>query len=334
MTIKDLSAMTGYSLGTVSRVLNNQPNVSEKARQVILAAAEESGFQLNLNAKQLKQQRSNSILVVVKGTSNLIFAQLVEFLQANMAETDYPLVVDYVDEYRNEVLHAVRLCAEKKPRGVLFLGGNRENFRRDFDKIDVPCVLVTGDASEIRMPNLCSVGSDDSLAAYMAIDALCGLGHRQVAIISGEIEISDISARRYEGCMRAFRDHEVEFDPARSCEYSRFSYDGGYAAVCRLLDKGSKFTALFAVSDVMAIGAIRALQDRGLRVPEDVSVMGFDGMQIGEFITPRLATVRQDTRAIALQSVKLLLENIAEQQPPRYRTIPVCVELRESVTKI
>ena len=121
MTIKDLSAQTGYSVGTISRVLNNQPNVSEKARAVILKAADESGFQLNQNAKQLKQQHGTSILVVVKGVSNELFASLVEVLQTRIAATRYPLVVDYIDENENEVRKAIQLCREKKPLGILFL---------------------------------------------------------------------------------------------------------------------------------------------------------------------------------------------------------------------
>ena len=110
MTIKDLSALTGYSVGTISRVLNNQPNVSEKARKAILEAARSTGFQLNTNAKQLKQQHSNSILVLVKGTSNQLFGTLVEELQFRMAEAGHPLVVDYLDEDRNEVRRALQLC--------------------------------------------------------------------------------------------------------------------------------------------------------------------------------------------------------------------------------
>ena len=94
MTIKDISAQTGYSVGTVSRVLNNQPNVSEKARKAILEAAQATGFQLNTNAKQLKQQHSNSILVLVKGTSNQLFGTLVEELQVRMADTGHRLSVD------------------------------------------------------------------------------------------------------------------------------------------------------------------------------------------------------------------------------------------------
>ena len=128
MTIKDISAQTGYSVGTVSRVLNNQPNVSEKAKKVILEAAAECGFQLNANAKQLKQSHSNSVLVVVKGTSNEMFSGLVESIQASMAETGYQLIVDYIDENSNEIRRALQLCRERKPLGILFLGGNRDHF--------------------------------------------------------------------------------------------------------------------------------------------------------------------------------------------------------------
>ena len=113
MTIKDLAAQTGYAVGTVSRVLNNHPNVSEKAREVILQAAKESGFQLNANAKQLKQQHGTSILVIVKGTNNELFSELVEAIQSQLSKTRYPLVVDYVDEDSNEVAQGARLCYEK-----------------------------------------------------------------------------------------------------------------------------------------------------------------------------------------------------------------------------
>ena len=168
MTIKDLAAKTGYSVGTISRVLNNHPHASEKARQVILKAVQESGFQLNENARQLKQQHATSILVVVKGTSNELFSELLEAIQALVAQTNYPLMVDYMDEDANEVLRAVQLCREKKPLGILFLGGNSSNFRKDFDKIDIPCVLVTNDAGGQKFPNLSCVYTDDRQAAKAA----------------------------------------------------------------------------------------------------------------------------------------------------------------------
>ncbi|MBR3972514.1 MAG: LacI family DNA-binding transcriptional regulator [Oscillospiraceae bacterium] len=334
MTIKDLSAQTGYSVGTVSRVLNNQPNVSEKARKAILDAAEQSGFQLNANAKQLKQSHSNIILVIVKGTSNGLFSGLVQALQTRMEGSGHPLVVDYIDEDRNEVRRAVQLCVEKKPQGVLFLGGNRENFLKDFPKIDIPCVLVTDAADGMPFENLSSVSSDDRMAGRMAIEALAGLGHRRIAVIGGDRETSDTSRLRYQGCMDAFGEAGIPFDESLDYESVRFSHQDGYRAARNLLERGRKFTALFAMSDVMAIGAVRALQDAGLRVPEDISVMGFDGLEICDYTIPRLATIHQSIEELADHSIRMLRENIEKCQPARYETLAVTIQLKESVKKI
>ena len=334
MTIKDLAAQTGYSVGTISRALNNQPNVSEKARDAILRAAAESGFQLNANAKQLKQAHSNSILVVVKGISNELFAALVESLQARATEISYPLIVDYTDEVENEVRRALQLCVEKKPLGILFLGGNRENFLADFDKIKVPCVLVTNDGSDLPFPNLSSVSLDNVQAARMAVEHLASLGHRKIALIGGPREYSDTTAQRYQGCLDAFRAHGIAFDPQQDYETVRFSFAGGYQGARRLLERGRDFTAIFAMSDVMAIGAIRALRDAGKAVPEDVSVVGFDGLPIGAYTIPKLTTVTQPVQELAERSIRLLTENIDGCRATRHETVPVELESRESAKAI
>ena len=330
MTIKDLAAKTGYAVGTVSRVLNNHPNVSEKARATILQAVEESGFQLNVNAKQLKQSHATSILVVVKGTHNELFAEMVEAIQNRFLETRYPVYVDYMDEDCNEVLRAVQLCREKKPLGILFLGGNSQNFQADFYKIDIPCVLVTNDASAHAYPNLSSVCTDDALAMKQAVDRLVELGHRQFAIIGGDRNVSDTSRLRYEGCLTSFREHGIEFDEELDYRGVRFSYQDGYNAAQMLLSDGRKFTALVAVADVMAIGAIRALRDAGLRVPEDVSVMGYDGLPLGEFLVPKLSTVSQPGVQMACRAVELLLEMVEGKDIARHEKVPFILSLKES----
>ena len=334
MTIKDLAAQTGYSVGTISRALNNQPNVSQKARSAILRAAAESGFQLNTNAKQLKQQHSNTILVVVKGIFNDLFSSLVVALQANITEPSYPLVVDYLDEGDNEVLRAVQLCIEKKPRGILFLGGNRENFLADFDKIKVPCVLVTNDAEGLPFANLSSVALDNVEASRMAVEHLIGKGHRKIALVGGFRDHSDTVAQRYQGCMEAFREHGLDFDAEQDYEAVRFSFAGGYQGAKNLLDRGRDFTAIFAMSDVMAIGAIRALRDAGKAVPEDVSVVGFDGLPIGAYTIPKLTSVTQPVQELAERSIRILLENIEGKRNPRYETVTVELRILESVKSV
>ena len=334
MTIKDLAATTGYSVGTVSRVLNNHPHASKKARQVILKAVEESGFRLNENAKQLKQQHATSVLVVVKGTSNELFSELMERIQPMVAKTGYPLIVDYMDEDANEVLRAMQLCKEKKPLGMLLLGGNSQNFSSDFHKIDVPCVLVTNDAGGQEFPNLSSVTTDDREASRQAMDTLVALGHRRIVVVGGDRCHSDTSRLRYEGCLQSLRSHGIDFDEELDYQGVRYSYEDGYRATQKLLTTGRKFTALFAVADVIAIGAIRALKEAGLRVPEDVSVMGFDGLPLGSFTVPQLSTVVQSTELLAQNSVDILIDCIENRSQPRQVTVPFSIDQRESTRYI
>ena len=332
MTIKDLAEMTGYGVATVSRVLNDHPNVSEKARKVILEAVEESGFQINTNAKQLKAH-ATSILVIVKGTSNEMFSEMVETIQNRVAQTQYPLYVDYMDEDSDEVSRAAQLCREKKPLGILFLGGNRQNFLNGFSRIDIPCVLVTNDASDLPYPNLSSVCTDDRQAARCAMDALIAMGHRQFAIVGGDREKSEISRKRYEGCMDSLRRNGIPFDEERGYRGVRFSCQAGYDATQQMIAEGYPFTALFAVADVMAIGAIRALYNNGLRVPQDVSVMGFDGLPLGSFLVPQLSTVIQSVREMALRSVEILIDHIEHGGTAQHEWVPYALCQRESTRR-
>ena len=334
MTIKDLAVKTGYAVGTVSRALNNHPNVSDKARKAILQAAAECGFELNLNAKQLKQSHSNNILVIVKGTNNELFGTLLESIQPLIAATRYELVVNYMDEDLNEVLRAVQLCREKKPLGLLFLGGNPDNFAADFDKIDIPSVVVTNDASTLPFDNLSSVSTDDLEAGRRAIHTLADYGHKHIAVIGGDRKTSETSRLRFEGCKQAFAERSIDFDDRRDYQGVRYSAQDGYRATKALLAAGRKFTAIFAIADVMAIGAIRALWEEGLRVPEDVSVMGVDGLPLGEFLVPQLATIRQSVKPMALRSVQLLLDAIEDGKKATYETVPFEVCKRESIRKI
>ena len=330
MTIKDLAAQTGYSVGTVSRVLNNHPNVSPKARAAIEQAIAESGFERNINACQLKQTRASSILVLVKGTGNELFREMVEIIQARLSQTPYSPIADYIPDNGNEVRRAIALIREKKPLGILFLGGTQEHFLADFGKISIPCVLVTGDGTDLGFPNLSSIRTDDREAAFAAVSTLIALGHRHIAMIGGDPTGSGAPRLRWEGFRQALETQCLSCVP-ELCRSAAFTRQEGYEAALDLLSSGQKFTALFAAADVLAIGAIRALRDRGLRVPEDVSVIGMDGLPLGEYLVPRLATVAQSTRPMAQRSVELLLDAIENTAEARHETLPFTVLDRESI---
>lgn len=332
MTIKDLARETGYSVGTISRVLNNQPNVSEKTRREILAYVEKSGFQLNTNAKNLKQQHGTGILAVVTGTSNELFAQLIERIQGLLSGTKYPLMVEYVPESHNAVVQAIQQCREKKPLGLLFLGGDTRYFVESFDKITIPSVLLTADASDLGFRNLSSVTTDDAAAAECAIEHLIACGHQQIGIISGDQQCSGPSRRRFAGCQKALRRHGIEVGE-QAVQTSAYSFREGYKAMVRLLEH-RKFTAVFAMSDVMAIGAMRALQDRGYRVPEDISVCGFDGLELGDYYNPKLTTICQQTDLLAQRGVAILLDAIERNAAARHETVPFALVSKQSVRTV
>ncbi len=335
MTIKDIARLSGCGVATVSRVLNDHPDVSDETRRKVLAVVEAQGFQPNNNAKHLKQQAGTGITILVKGTQNMLFADLVERVQALLRDSGRDAVVYYLDEDADEVSYALQLCRERKPLGILFLGGDLELFRARFQPIAVPCVLLTNTARDLHFGNLSSLTTDDGEAAAQVIEFLAGQGHRRICLLGGNWSCSQISYRRLEGCRRAFQRLGLPFDPERQCEPCRYSMADAYAATERLLDRRPDLTAIFAMSDVMAIGAVRALRDRGRRVPEDISVVGYDGIPMASYSVPRLTTVRQDTQRLAERGVDVLLRGIERRgQAPVHEVVPFQLIPGESVARL
>ncbi len=331
MTIKDIARMSGVGVTTVSRVLNDHPDVSEETRRRVLAVVAEQGFQPNTNARHLKQQTSASIAIIVKGTMNMLFADLVERCQQLLQDAGQNAAVYYLDEDANEVVYAVQLCRERKPLGILFLGGDLEFFQAEFGHITVPCVLLTNSARELDFPNLSSLTTDDEEAAYRVVRYLADRGHKNIGLLGGNWSCTQISYRRVLGCQRAFDELSLPFD-ARRCEPCRYSFSDAYDTTKRLLGRCPELTALFCVSDVMAMGAIRAIHDLGRRVPQDISVVGYDGIPLSRFSVPRLTTVRQDTQQLARQGVDLLLRNLQRPRPPVHGVVPFELIAGESVS--
>ncbi|MBQ2745425.1 MAG: LacI family DNA-binding transcriptional regulator [Lachnospiraceae bacterium] len=331
MTIKDIAKESGYSVGTVSRVLNGTARVSQKAREAVMEVVDKYHFQLNNNAKLLKQQSSEGIAIIIKGAQNMLFSTVLENIQALIEKRGYASMMFYIDEDDNEVEQAYQICQERRPLGILFLGSNREYFSKYFHLINVPCVLVTNSAEELGIKHLSSVSTDDKAAAKAAVDQLFLLRHTNIGILGGIIDKSYAALSRYLGAKESFAEHGVEFDEERQFVPAYFSVSAGYAAMEKLLDKMPDVTAVFAMADVMAIGAIRAIHDRGLRVPEDISVMGFDGIDVGRYMVPRLTTIRQHREVIASRSVEILLGCIEESSQEVHEVVTFHLVQGESV---
>ena len=270
MDIRDIARLSGYSLGTVSRVLNDHPGVSDRARERVLEVVREVGYEPNTNARHLKTRNRASFAIMVKGMQNLLFNDIIEKAEGLFAEADEEARVHFVDEDADEVARAVHLDRIRHPKGFLFLGGDPSNFKEGFGQIGAPCVLLTNTAEDWGLKGLSSFSTDDEEAAASVIDYLWECGHRRIGVLGGNRKVSEVSEHRLAGVARAFSAHGASFDAERCYEPCRFSMRAGYEAAMRLLERADDLTAIFAFGDVIALGALRAVTDRGFRVPLDI----------------------------------------------------------------
>ena len=242
-------------------------------------------------------------------------------------------MVDYIGELDNEVRRAMKRVREVKPQGILFLGGSSEDFIESFAEIHIPAVLVTNSAAEFQFKNLSSVTTDDTAAAAAAVGYLADMGHKKIAVIGGEREYSDTGRLRYAGVLRALTERGMIFDADRYSKTAHYSFDEGYTAMAELLRETSEITAVFAMADVMAIGAARAVRDAGKSIPEDISLIGFDGLPICRYYEPRLSTVTQQIAFMAEKSYAVLLDMIENGSGAQHVLAPYTLEKTDSIRK-
>lgn len=309
MTIKDIARLSGYGVSTVSRALNGHPDISEQTRKIIQEIVEKYKFVPNANARQLKQTQSNNISIIVKGNVNFFFAALIEKMQACLDAHSIGATLHYLTEHADEIAVAQKVIAEQKPIGIIFLGGDLILFQEGFVRIGVPCVLCTVNGAKITSPSLSSVCVDDKGMSKLAVNYLIEHGHKHIGILSGTPQSFNTPGLRLSGCKESFTLHGLDF-PQGAVRYCDFSLQSAYETTEKLLADFPDTTAIFAMSDITAMGAMSAIQDGGKRIPEDISVMGFDGIELGRYCSPKLTTIVQPADELVKTSVRQLLEMI------------------------
>ena len=337
ITIKDIAQISGYSISTVSRVINNRSDVSDEAREKIESIIREQNYQPNENARMLKQTVSSEISVIVRGNKSIFLESILEEIQIRMGKHGENVNVHFIGETDDEVAMAIQVAQSFKPKGFIFLGGSADHFREEFSRISLPSVLVTVDASDFGYDNLSSFTTDDEDAAGCAAGRLVSRGHRRIGILggylsdrSGEFE-DNYSTLRIRGAVKELEKHGIPFDFEKDYEPCAFSAESGYPAAEKLLARSPDLTGVFALNDGVAVGAIRAFRDMGLDVPGNISVVGFNGVGYVRFLNPRLATIRQDTAMLARKSVDDLLLRISYGSPAIHEKIPYAYFDGESV---
>ena len=311
ITIKDIAKLVGVAPSTVSRVINGHPEVNPKTREKILQIINSTNYIPNSNARNLKITDSNNIAVLVKGISNTFFAPVMEIIEKMIVQEGYSMVLQQVNETENEILYASRLINEKKVNGVIFLGGSFLWTEEDTCQLDVPFVFIATTLTNCDKTAFSSVCIDDVIEVQKITDYLIGLGHKRIAVLLWEDHDNSIAELRLKGYKKSLQNHSIEYDDELLVFAKSYSMEAGYNAIKDALSKKSNdFTAIFAISDTLAVGAIRAIKDSGLSVPHDLSVFGFDGQDISLYYDPVISTIKQPTAEMTERGVQQLLSLI------------------------
>lgn len=330
-TIKDIARKAGVSVTTVSRVLNKRPDVNQATREKVERVMAECRFVGNANARGLKQPDTDLIAIILRGRDNPFLNALAEALLEHTKGLNASFLTEFVDEQADEFQTAVRLSHEKRVKGFIFVGGRIDERAEVLQDMDAPMVFTTISAEKAAFPRAGSVYIDDRAMGRAAMQTLLDAGHTRIAIIGGIKQGDDGFAKRYAGAMDALSAAGVAFDEERFVQ-TRFSLNGAYDTGKRFFEAKPDTTAVFAMSDTIAMGVIRALKDMGRRVPEDVSVVGYDGIDMGNYFIPRLTTVEQPVDEIARESVAMLMDMLENSAQPRHIVVNAKLVRRESVS--
>lgn len=331
ITIRDVAKRAGVGISTVSRVVNGGTGVNEATQERVRAIIAECGYAPNSNARQLKQRRADAAAVIVRGAGSMFLASVLELLQPRIEALGLRFLAHYIDEHDDEAAAARAIHAEKKVRGIVLLGGSVVGREDQLDLPNVPCVYATLDARTVHAKNVFSVSVDDRAAAKVMIEHMYKQGRRRIGIIGDRPDCSRPSQQRLDGCLEAMQQLGLPFDFDKQYGYARFSMEESYAAAEYLLAHCPDLDAVFAMSDLMALGAVRAFQDHGLRVPQDIGVAGYDGISLGRFTVPRLTTIRQNTALLSQRAAQILLASIEHNAPAVHEVVPFELILGESV---
>lgn len=310
VTIKDIAKKANISVSTVSKALNNRSDVSDQVKRDIKILAKEMGYKKNIMASRLVNRKSNTLGVFIYSKNNIkeesetTAFKYIKTLLNETKKSGYDLILFSIDSNTSEEQSYIDLCTERQVEGAIFIGF--ESGDKQLEEIinsDLPVVLIERYAVG---QHVSSITFDNFYGMNLALNYLLSLNHKRIAFIKGKT--TPIS----EGRTSIFR----EFMSDRDLYSEDLIYNGdytlesGYKIGCEIVNSKMLPTAVFSSSDLMAVGLIRAFDDYGIKVPEDISIIGYDDFEICKYVKPRLTTVAQDFYAMASKSTEVLLDMI------------------------
>ncbi|MGV8153244.1 MAG: LacI family DNA-binding transcriptional regulator [Alkaliphilus sp.] len=337
ITLKDVAKKAGVGVGTASRVLNNQDHVSEDKRQRVIDAIEALNYQPDAIARSLKTKATHNIGVILNDITNPFYSELFRGLETEAKNSGFSII--FVDLFLqgDDWIDSVLNFSRSKVDGIIFVGSTvTQEILDACSTYGLPFVYASAslDLPQSSVDTVYSVDIDNEKAANDATKTLIDLNHRDIGLILGHEDDRNSTYFRKIGFEKAMTEYDVKINPDWVL-YGRFSFESGYEAMKKILSCKTLPTAIFAISDLMAIGAAKAVLEVGMRIPEDISIMGFDGIQNSVYYYPEISTVKQPRYEMGLLASRKLVNLIQGREVAEAQTILEHeVILRSSVKEI
>ena len=310
VTIYDVARKAGVGIGTVSRAMNNSSQIAPKTKEKILAAIKELKYEPHAVAQSLARKKTNMIAVIVPFFTGHFYFELLKGIQEEVTESSYDMILYNVDQIDKTESFLKRTLIERRVDGVLLISLQiSDAYAKRFIQSQMPIVLV-----DSFHPQLDSIKVENEQGAFQATEYLINLGHTRIGMIDGQLRSMPAQVR-LEGYQKALKQHGLSFNESYlvisdpSSEKDGFNREAGYQGMQKLLAMGDACpSAVFAASDIQAAGAIRAIKENGLKIPEDISIIGFDDIELSQYLD--LTTVRQPMQEMGSLALHHLIEQM------------------------
>lgn len=332
VTIRDVAAAAGVSVATVSYIMNGKRKVSEQTKEVVLDVIKQLGYVPDLNARGLSRNDTKLIGVVVPQTEpgstlmfqNSFYSEILGSIEFHARQEGYHVLIsatDVTEDYLN-------LIRERNLDGVIIIGTYQNEFLSRLKDLEVPIVLVD---SYCKYDWFHAVRIDDEAGSYLAAKRILEAGHRRVALVTGMLNENGVMQKRFKGYQSALQEYGIAYREDDIFE-GAVDYKSGVEIAKRIVREQTDITAIVATADIFAIGLIKGFHEEGISIPQDISIIGFDDLEIAQYLTPGLTTVRQQIYRKGERAVSLLVQNMTNPQMPKVEEIlPVELIERESV---
>ncbi len=334
-TLKDVAELAGVSAATVSYVLSGKRTISEETKARVLEAIEQLDYVPDLTARGLSMRDSKLIGVVVPQTEpgerlmfqNSFYSEVLGSIEYYARQKGYHILISATDANESYLT----LAKQRNLDGIIVIGMYPDEFYHEMKKTQIPIVLIDSYCNDHYYHN---IRIDDAYGSYLAARHLLEKGHRDIAFFAGQMKENGVMKKRLLGYQQALDEFHVEFRDEYVFE-GQIDYQSGVELAGKLTEIAPGVTAIVAAADILAIGAVKGLYEAGKTVPEDYSVVGFDDLEISQYLTPGLTTVKQQISLKGQKAVELLLKHIENPSLPKQEEIlPLELVERGSVKKI